>query len=59
MNFRVLRRTLAAAVANVSVFAFSRPWPHSGYQSRASVAEGAGLNAQGTGSIKIAVPAWN
>jgi hypothetical protein len=22
-------------------------------------AEGAGLNAQGTGNIKIAVPAWN
>ncbi len=44
-------------MANVSVFAFSRPRPHSGYQSRASVAEGAGLNAQGTGSIKIAVPA--
>jgi hypothetical protein len=34
-------------------------WPHSGYQSRASVAEGAKLNAQGTGTIKIAVPAWN
>jgi len=34
-------------------------WPHSEYQSRASVAEGAGLKSQGTGSIQIAVPAWN
>ena len=32
---------------------------HSGCQSRAFAAEGAGLTAQGTGSIEIAVPAWS
>jgi hypothetical protein len=47
------------SAAKVSVFALSRRCPHSGYQSQASAAEGAGLNAQGTGNIKIAVPAWN
>ncbi len=54
-----VRRAAAAqpALANASVFAFSERWPHSGYRSRATVAEGAGLNAQGTGSIQIAVPA--
>jgi hypothetical protein len=44
---------------SVSQFAFSGRWPHSGYQSRANVAEGAGLKAQGIGTSKIAVPAWN
>jgi len=43
----------------VSVFAFSGRSPHSGYRSRAMAADGVGLNAQGTGNIKIAVPAWN
>jgi hypothetical protein len=52
-------RTQRAVVAMVSVFASSGHWPHSGYQSRASVAEGAGLKAQGTGSLQIAVPTWN
>jgi len=44
---------------SVSQFALSGRWPHSEYQSRASVAEGAGLKSQGIGSIQIAVPAWN
>jgi hypothetical protein len=54
-----LLRTRRAVVALVSVFASSGRWPHSGYESRASLAEGAGLKAQGAGSLQIAVPAWN
>jgi len=41
-----------------AVFACRWEWLHSGRRSRHNVAEGAGLNAQGTGKIKNALPAW-
>ena len=59
MDFCGLLRTEPDASPRVSEFALSPRRSHSGYQSRASVTEGAGLDAQGTGSIKIAVPASN
>jgi hypothetical protein len=41
------------------VFASGGHRLHSGCQSQESAAEGAGLNAQGTGNIKIIIPARN